>query len=225
MAAPTAATQAARKILFVGDSLTYFNDGIYSHLERLGGSANPALTIHGDQAVRGGAPLKTLWEMDQVRQAIGKGGYEVVVLQEDLPETKVDIFREYARKFVEDIRKAGSRPVLLMAWSYERLGWISMAEIAQAHRDAAKELGVDVAPVGLAWQRVLKERPDINLFARDREHPSIEGTYLAAVVVYATVFGRNPNGLRYLPSGVTADAAAFLQRVAWETLQEYRSLR
>ena len=49
-----------------------------------------------------------------------------------------------------EIRAAKARPILLMAWSCPRLGWISPEEIDRAHRDAARELGVEVAPVGLA---------------------------------------------------------------------------
>ena len=90
-----------------------------------------------------------------------------------------------------------------MAWAYPRLGWITMAEIARAHRDAATELKVEVAPVGLAWQRAMQQRSTLNLYAADREHPSLYGTYLATAVVYAT-----------------SDDAAFLRRVAWESLQD-----
>jgi hypothetical protein len=39
-----------------------------------------------------------------------------------------------------------ARPALLMAWAYDRLGWITMDQIAQAHGEAAAELKVDVAP-------------------------------------------------------------------------------
>src|SRR5262245_3611094 len=142
---PLVAVQAPpRKILFIGNSLTYSQNGIYYHLEKLTSSANPPLSVQADKSVQGGASLKTLWEMTQPRELISKGGYNVVVLQEDIPETNVENFREYARKFVDEIRKANSRPVLLMAWAYQRLGWISMEQIAQAHRDAGKELGVDV---------------------------------------------------------------------------------
>jgi len=112
--------------------------------------------------------------------------------------------------------------VFLMAWSYKRLGWISMDQIAQAHREAAKELGVDVAPVGLAWERATKERPNLDLFIEDREHPSIYGTYLATAVVYATVYGKNPSNIDYVPAGVSADVGVFLRRIAWDTVQEYK---
>jgi hypothetical protein len=210
-----------RKILFVGNSLTYSNDGIYSHLKKLTASAVPPIEIQADAAVVGGQYFKSLWEQfPEPRRAITRG-YDVVVLQEDLPETKVADFRAYAPKFVEEIRKTGARPVLLMAWGYQRLGWISTAEIAQAHREVGKELGVDVAPLGLAWERVMKERPDLNLFKADREHPNIHGTYLETLVVYATVFRQNPADLSYLPSGITPEAGAFLKRIAWETVEGY----
>ena len=78
-----------------------------------------------------------------------------------------------------------------------------MAEIARAHRDAAGELNVDVAPVGLAWLRAMKERPDLDLFVADREHPSLYGTYLATNVVYATVFDKSPINLTYVPAGMS----------------------
>ena len=38
-----------------------------------------------------------------------------------------------------------------------------MERNAHAHRDIAKELGADIAPVDLAWQRALEERPDLAL--------------------------------------------------------------
>jgi|KBSSwiStaDraftv2_1062776.scaffolds.fasta_scaffold36110_1 hypothetical protein len=218
---PRVVANPPQKILFIGNSLTYSNDGIYTHLQKLTASAAPPLTIEADKAVVGGQYFKSLWEtFPEPRRAIARG-YDVVVLQEDLPETKVADFKEYAARFVEDIRKTGARPVMLMAWAYRRLGWISMAEIAQVHREVGKDLGVDVAPVGLAWERVTRERPDLNLFKEDFEHPNIHGTYLATAVVYATVFRRNPAELSYVPSGITPEAAAFLRKIAWETVEGY----
>ncbi len=220
-----AATQAPRKILFVGDSFTYYQNGIYTHFERLAATANPPLVVTADKSVFGGAPLRRLWDLKEPVKAIDTGAYDVVVLQEDIPETTIADFREYARKFVAEIRKNGARPVLFMAWAYPRLGWISMAEIARAHHDAAKELNVDVAPVGLAWQQASKWRPAMNLYGPDQEHPSIYGAYLATCVIYATIYGRDPNGSGYIPSGLTPEEGAFLQRIAWQTVQDYRAGR
>ena len=245
-AVPTATPDPPDKILFIGNSLTFWNDGVYNHLEQLAASANPPQVITADKTTMGGATLETLWELSAARNYIGKGLYDVVVLQEDIPEadpaTGVDTFHQYVRQFDAEIKKAGARPVLFMAWSYlneqadERLRWITMAEIAQAHRDIATELSLDVAPVGLAFQRAMQERPDLDMYDSDGEHPSIYGTYLATSVIYATVFGESPVGLPYLPPegfymlsnggntpGITEEEAAFLQRIAWETVQGYQA--
>lgn len=223
---PTSTPEPPVKILFVGNSLTYYNGGLDVHFERLAGSDNPPLVVEAESVVRPMGTLETLWEVEHAYKAINEGNLDVVVLQGDIPETDVDTFKEYVRKFDEDIKDAGAETVLFMAWPYERIGGrITMEEIAQAHHDIAMELGVDVAPVGLAFQRAREERPELDLYQSDKEHPNILGTYLAANVIYATIFEKNPIGLTYLPSrypGVTEDEAAFLQRIAWETVQKYQ---
>jgi hypothetical protein len=213
------------RILFVGNSLTFWNDGLWIHLERLAGRADPPVALSTGQSVFPGAFFKSLWDRPEPRAAIRTGRWDVVILQEDLPETRVEDFRAYAPRFVTEVRQAGGRPVLLMAWAYARLGWINLEEIARVHRQVGTELGVDVAPVGLAWDRVALRRPSLNLYAADREHPSLHGTYLATSVVYATTFGKDPSTLAYVPAGLRTDDAAFLRRVAWETVQDYRAGR
>jgi len=221
-AAPISAqSQIPHRILFIGDSFTYFQDGVYTHFEKLSAAAIPPIQVQTDKSVFGGAYLHRLWDLQEPVRAIDKGTADVVVLQEDIPETSVADFREYARKFVNEVRKNNARPVLFMAWAYNRLGWISMAEIAQAHRDAAKELNVDVAPVGLAWQEASKQRPSMDLYGPDREHPSIFGTYLATCTIFATIYNRDPGGIKYAPPDITADEASFLQTVSWKTVQDF----
>jgi hypothetical protein len=221
--ATTGQSSAPKRVLFVGDSFTYAQSGIYTHFEKLVAAAGNTVTT--DKAVAGGAYLKRLWELQEPVKAINSGVFDLVVLQDDIPETNVDYFRQYARMFVQEVRKNNARPILFMAWAYQRLGWISMREIAQAHRDLAKELNVEVAPVGLAWQEASRQRPELDMYASDREHPSIVGTYLATCVIYATIYGKDPTGLSYLPAGVTSEQAAFLQKIAWQTIQDYRAGR
>lgn len=49
-------------ILFIGNSLTYRQKGIYFHLEKLAASAVPAAPLQTEKAVKGGASLRTLGE-------------------------------------------------------------------------------------------------------------------------------------------------------------------
>jgi hypothetical protein len=207
------------RILFVGDSFTSSQGGIYSHLVKL---AQPTPVV-ADHVTVGGATLRQLWTLGDAVRAIDTHSYDVVVLQDDIPETNVDYFREFARMFIDEARKHHARPILYMTWAYDRLGWISMQQIADAHRDLARETRVEVAPVGLAWELARKERPSIELFAADREHPNPYGMYLATCVMYATIFGKDPAGLTYVPEGVTPSDAAFLQRVAAQTVNPWRN--
>ena len=102
--------------------------------------------------------------------------------------------------FVKAVRDAGARPILFMAWEYDRLGWVSMNEIAEAHKEMSNELNVDVAPVGLALSHSRSLKPDLDMYSRDREHPSIAGMYLSLIVIEATIsladqLSRNPEKL------------------------------
>ena len=75
-------------------------------------------------------------------------------------------------------------------------------------------------PAGLAFARSVAQRPRLNLYARDKRHPSLEGTYLAAATVYAALYRQTPVGNAYT-AAIDADTARFLQTVAWETVQDY----
>ena len=91
-----------------------------------------------------------------------------------------------------------------------------MDEIANAHWGIAKELGIKVAPVGLAWKKAKEIRPDLDMYDSDREHPSLYGTYLGVCVIYSTIFEKSPIGHPYLPAdgGVFKEEAVFLQNLA-----------
>jgi hypothetical protein len=68
--------------------------------------------------------------------------------------------------------------------------------------------------------KAVSKQPEVNLYAIDKRHPSAAGTYLASCVVYAALTGRSPVGNTYL-ANIDAQTAAFLQHVAWDTVQEY----
>ena len=211
------AMKTPHRILFVGNSFTYYNGGLENHFRQLAESAHPPQVLIADRATKGGATLKILQGQEAVHIKIRDGHYDLVVLQEGIPELKeheVTPFLEQVRLFDREIRDAGGRTALFMAWPYERLNWVGLETIAEAHRAISKELNLPVAPVGLAFQRSLQARPGLAMLGKDREHETIHGTYLAANVIYATLFGVDPTGLAYRPQGVSADEAAGLKRLS-----------
>jgi hypothetical protein len=208
-------------VLFVGDSFTGVQGGIDSHFQAIAASMVNPHVVAVDRVWQGGATLQVLRTLPDVLTAIRTGGFEVVVLQDDIPEYvthTVDTFKEQVRWFDPEIRAHGGRPALFMAWAYERLNWVTLDAIAQAHREIGAELGIPVAPVGLAFQASTTQRPALAMLDTDREHESLAGMYLAACVMCATLFHESPEGARYVPTGLTAGQAAFLQTVAWTTV-------
>ena len=211
-------------VLFVGNSFTFWNEGLWTHMQDLTAARGDGLGVKTSRIVRGGASLRVLYKRTTARQEIAKGDYDIVVLQEDLPETKITDFHKYAGFFDEHTREAGSRLIFFMTWDYQRLNWISMDEIITEHKRMARELDAEVAPCGYAWQRAMKERPKVDLYSRDREHQSWHGTILNLYVIYSTIYRESPEVLKFTPptkSGITADEDAWLRRVAWESVQAW----
>ena len=70
-----------------------------------------------------------------------------------------------------------------------------------------------VAPVGDAWDLNYKNPNAVRLHSKDNSHPAFSGSYLAALVIYATIY--HPPNLNLAHHGNLTDAeAAYLQRIA-----------
>lgn len=106
-----------------------------------------------------------------------------------------------------------------MSWAYADKPEMT-AQLAEAYTIAGNDNNALVIPAGLAFARAISKQPELNLYAPDKRHPSLAGTYLASCVVYAALTGRSPVGNSYV-AGIDAPTATFLQTVAWETVQKY----
>jgi len=85
-----------------------------------------------------------------------------------------------------------------------------------------------LAPVGLAFEKVHQRAIDegsnplevgsdfYDLYSGDGSHPSLAGSYLAACVIYATVTGRDPREISFLPSDLDPDYGFRLRFAAYQ---------
>ncbi len=78
-----------------------------------------------------------------------------------------------------------------------------------------KTWGGQIAPIGTAWKVCHAVYPWIDLYD-DEKHPSDAGTYLAACVIYQTIYHKTPVGLPVTLPGLrlSAETAGELQQVA-----------
>jgi hypothetical protein len=210
---------APLKVLFIGNSFTARNDlpGLISQLAAARGKRMQHRLISV-----GGASLRTHWNAGAARKAIQEGQFDCVVLQEQstLPVKNADRMRDNVRLFDGAIKAAGARTVLYMTWA--RLNASdSQRAIADAYAGIGGELGATVVPVGLAWQRFLRQHDRPVLHDKDQSHPTLAGTYLAACSFLAVLFGESPTGVDAEVKGLSEEGLALLQKAAW---QECRSI-
>jgi hypothetical protein len=219
--AVSAAAQPAPKqrILFIGNSYTYFNN-LPAVLGHLVNSAQPD-TLETSMVVQGGATLQVLWDKGEALNAIQQGHWTYVVLQEQstlgpgptengVPQINdPSRFFEYARRFDAEIKKSGAKTVFFLTWARQDSPQ-NQAKLTAAYTRIAQELGAILVPVGTAWQAALHDRPALALHQLDKSHPTSAGTYLAACVFYATLFRRDPTGL---PARVVGKPVAMDGRV------------
>ena len=199
----------AKRVLFIGNSLTFWNQGVDVMLAKL------VPGIETSRVAVGGATLETLWNNDEAKLACADN-WNVVVLQEDLPETSRESFRRHAKLWCDHVRKYGAEPVFYAAWAYDRLPAFDDDAICAEHAGAAEENNARLANVGAARTA----GPEgLDLFDDDKEHPSLAGTYLAACVIATTIYGAEALQAPkvYRPKNLSAGAASMLRAVALST--------
>ena len=130
---------------------------------------------------------------------------------------------ENVRLFDVAIKAAGAKTVLFMTWA-RRHAPESQQAITDAYTTIAAELGADVIPAGVAWQRVLEQPKHPVLHDRDGSHTTFAGSYLAACCGFAVLFGDDPVGLPS-PRQLSQPETAMLQRAAADAVRTHSAPR
>jgi hypothetical protein len=232
--------QPPASALYIGNSFYYYNNSLHGHVGQLVTATVPAFRFRGVSVTISGSGFD--WhDVDSYFRPNAVGAYSFdpnnnivfndpkaklfdVAIMMDCSQCPVhpqlkNVFREYAKKHSDTVRKHGAMPVFFMSWAYADKPEMT-AELAEAYTQAGNENNALVIPAGLAFARSISRKPDLNLYVPDKRHPSLPGTYLAACTVYASLFKKPPVGLKY-SAGLDEATAKHLQTVAWETVQEY----
>lgn len=218
----------ARTVLFIGNSRLFTND-LPSMVRAVADSAD--------------APVKyqvRMWALPGLRfedhasnpsvQRLLEQHWDRVVLQAQSAEQlmgeewRVD-FQLYGSQLIDRARASGSPASLVVNWTYgdeefrerDRSRSEAYALIQRDHRTLAKASGAGLINVGTAFRRVEAARPDLEL-TPDGNHPSMQGTYVYALMVYAHLSGADVRAVRFVPEGVSAAEALLLRELVADYL-------
>ncbi len=217
------------KVLFVGNSFTYFWN-MPQLVKAMGETQGVSLEIH--QSTVGGSNLKQHWHEEKgtlTRKLIEEGNWDYVVLGDHSLSTinTPDLFKEYGQKFSELIRSVGAEPIFYLTWAYKS-NPLMQPTITKEYLGLAQELNAKVIPVGPIWMKARELRPDINLYF-DNKHPSSDGSYLIALIVYKSLTGNSiseisnrvttidKDGEKLYLSFVLTETASFFKQLVRET--------
>jgi hypothetical protein len=202
----------ARRLLFIGNSLTYYNDmpGLVEEIALADGLPLEVASI----ALPNTAVIDFAGQ-SSVHARIAQGGWDAVILQQGptTPGVCRDTLVMGTIALDRSIRAAGGRTATLMTWPYEgypdAFTWVH--ESAKRASDAVNGLFL---PAGDAWVAAWRMDRSLRLYGPDGYHPSLLGSLLTALVVYEGVTGRD---VRLLSSSIPI---ASYSGVTLRTLQQ-----
>jgi hypothetical protein len=224
------------KILFVGNSFTYFWNmpqmvNAMAKLEKV------PITIQ--QSTVGGSTFKQHYNKEKgtkTRDYLEKNNWDYVILQEFStgPVYQLDDFKEYGAKLANLAKSKGAEPILYMTWGYKS-NPLYQPIISKAYNELGKDLNINVIPVGEIFTKARNLRPDLNFYFDDK-HPSSDGSYLIALIFYKAITGnsvanipdrlnsKDENGEEIILSFVLPETAVFFKQLVDEWVFEPKKI-
>ncbi|MEO5806242.1 hypothetical protein [Devosia sp.] len=205
----------ARDILLIGNSRTYLNDMPYMILAMADSARSPD-KLEIKVLATDGASLEQQWSDTTVQQALAKT-WQTVVLQPESRaqsgETERASFFQFAKQFAAHIQ--AEHTAFMVNWAYDTPAYPDGADgrarhvalIENDYRTMATQTGADLTYVSRAWDLVRAEQPGFSLYL-DGNHPTIYGSYLAALMIYAYLSDSDGSAVSYIPAPMSAPDAA-----------------
>ncbi|MEO0573502.1 MAG: SGNH/GDSL hydrolase family protein [Bacteroidota bacterium] len=177
-------------ILFVGNSLTYFND-----LPKLveNEAVKKGYKVNTDMLAKPNYAILDHWAEGQVQELIINGTYDYLIIQQG-PSSQPwgrQVLLEYGEKFSELCSSNGTELVYFMVWpslSY----YHTFPGVIDNYREASLNTNSILCPVGEVWKNHFDKSGDFSYYGTDGFHPSLKGSQVAAGVIASKLYNKKP---------------------------------
>ena len=181
------------RILFLGNSYTFFNrmPAMVKAMADTKG-LRPDVHMHAAPA----ASLQSHWNDRRARSNMEGTAWDFVILQDQsaTPVRAPERTMEFGEKWCSLVRAAKGTPILMLTWGKRGASGTpdpqEQKALLETYLKLARREKAALAPVSIAWENCLKRHPGIQLYQPDGRHPTEEGSYLTACVIYFTLFGK-----------------------------------
>lgn len=215
-------SRPARSILIVGNSRTYFND-MPSMLREIADSAGNPAKFQVETSAKAGASFESLWSDGRTKRLLDTGWDDVILQGESRAQSTEDLnksFLAFGAKLADASQLTQGRPRLVVNWAYDPslyegdIDGAGRANHLELIKSMHARLGseADMATVKLAglWEVVRQSHPSIKL-TTDGNHPTVAGSYLYALALYANLSNGSVGGVTYAPDQIDPEDAARLR--------------
>jgi hypothetical protein len=208
----------ARTMLFLGNSRMYYNS-MPDIVRNIADSASVPQKYQITMRALPGASLEQLWNDDEVQRLLDEKHWDDVIIRGEtrahLSATNLASFMEYGELLIRKAQRGGASAALIVNWNYgpERFK-NPTPEIMEEHdrviqRDyhaLADRTGARLINSGVSWRIVSEAEPSIPLFT-DGNHPSLHGSYLSALTIFACLAGSDDFVVSYAPWWLSSEQA------------------
>jgi hypothetical protein len=208
-----------QRLLFLGHSYTYYND-MPAMVAKMADSANSPVRYDITMNAFPNATLEDHWRNGKTRRLLSQGGWHRVIAQ---PEGGLSLRGAESSMFVNGRRllagTAEQPAAIIISWQAtesfcQKHYSMSRSQVSAVQQENLRALaiatGADVIDIARVWDRVAAADLPLSLY-KDGNHPSLEGSYLAALVVYAGLSYADVTDVTYVPWGMSSAHAALIR--------------
>jgi hypothetical protein len=229
--------QDTLNVLFIGNSYTSVNN-LPLLVKNLSTSAGKTLNI--DSNMPGGYLMSSHLNDATTFSKISQGNWDYVILQEQSQIPTIDYYRYNDMypamtdlKSVIEQYNPCAKIITYMTWG-RRFGGQQcdpsgtycsplfanfnhmQDSLTSAYLEISEQLNIQCAPVGVTWQNILNDTTLV-LHSGDNSHPNIDGSYVAALTIFSSLWKQGTSGLTYT-AGLSNQLAQYYQSKSDNTI-------
>lgn len=214
------------KVLFVGNSYTYYNN-LIQMVSLISDSVDTKLIC--TKSTVGGTRLREHWNEEKglkSKSLIENGKYDIVVFQDHSLGAieQPDSLLYFGNMFCSLIKSKGAKPFLYNTWSRKTTPQ-TQPIIDKVYQQLAYACGATLVKVGDYWQEAIKRSPDIEMYNVDGSHPSHLGTFMAALAFVKSITGKLPERLPTVYNYYDKDGETFrIMQVSPEEIKLFKEI-
>lgn len=225
--------QDSLSVLFLGNSYTSFNN-LPQLVQSISTSAGKYLYV--DSNLGGGMTVSDHVNSPASVSKINLGIWDYVVIQEQSQIPSIDYYRYndmypamYDLKALVQMANPCARLITYMTWG-RRYGGMQcdpqniycsppytdfnhmQDSLTSAYTEISDLMNVQCAPVGETWRNILNDT-SLVLHTTDDSHPNLEGSYVAALTLFSSIWKQTSSGLAY-NAGIPPGRALYYQSMS-----------